>query len=99
MDGSDPDGALLGAAAKVRQGCKLATYKTKRRDRFRDNQEFTDLVLRHGTVEFKVHKVIVCSQSPVLYKGWTGGFKVRRPHFAVQLLGWDNRKPPQAFTT
>ncbi|KAI9769799.1 MAG: hypothetical protein M1840_003793 [Geoglossum simile] len=42
----------------------------------RDNGEFTDLTLSHGTRLFKVHRIIVCPQSKVFYKACTGGFEV-----------------------
>ena len=44
--------------------------------RSRDEGEFTDLVLSHGAGRFKVHQIIVCTQSRVFYKACTGGFEV-----------------------
>lgn len=44
--------------------------------RSRDGGEFTDLVLSHGAGRFKVHQIIVCTQSRVFYKACTGGFEV-----------------------
>ena len=44
--------------------------------RSQDEGEFTDLILSHGAGRFKVHQIIVCTQSRVFYKACTGGFKV-----------------------
>lgn len=44
--------------------------------RFREDGEFSDLVLRHAAASFKVHRIIVCPQSKVLHKACSGGFKV-----------------------
>jgi len=41
----------------------------------RAEAEFTDLTLSHEAGCFKVHRIIVCSQSKVLYKACTRGFK------------------------
>lgn len=46
------------------------------RHRSRDEGSFTDLFLNHEAGSFKVHRVIVCSQSRVFYKACTGGFEV-----------------------
>ena len=44
--------------------------------RSRDEGEFTDLILSHGAGRFKVHQIIVCTQSRVFYKACKGEFEV-----------------------
>ena len=44
--------------------------------RSRDEGEFTDLILSHGAGRFKVHQIMVCTQSRVFHKACTGGFEV-----------------------
>ena len=40
------------------------------------SQKYTDLVLCCQGKEFKVHRAIICTQSPVLAAACDGGFKV-----------------------
>lgn len=44
--------------------------------RSQDKGEFTDLILSHEAGRFKVHQIIVCTQSRVFHKACTGGFEV-----------------------
>ena len=44
----------------------------------RKSAKYSDLTLTCNKVEFKVHKAIVCSQSPVLAAACDGDFKVRQ---------------------
>ena len=41
------------------------------------SEKYSDLVIKCQDEEFKVHKAIVCSQSPVLAAACDGEFKVR----------------------
>lgn len=44
--------------------------------RSRDDEEFSDLVLKHAAGSFEVHRIIICPQSKVLHTACSGGFKV-----------------------
>jgi speckle-type POZ protein len=68
--------------------------------RCRDKGEFTDFVLRSKEDEFKVHKVVVCSQSKILHKACTGTFKVINytSTYMNAILTLSNRKLLLEFT-
>ena len=42
-----------------------------------DSEKYSDLKLVCQGLEFKVHKAIVCTQSPVLAAACDGGFQVK----------------------
>ena len=47
--------------------------------KLKDPEKYSDLELLCQGQAFKVHKVIVCGQSPVLSAACDGGFKVSSP--------------------
>ena len=42
-----------------------------------DSKKYSDLKLIYQGLEFKVHKAIICTQSPVLAAACDGGFQVK----------------------
>jgi hypothetical protein len=45
--------------------------------RFRSSGEMADITIYCESTQMELHKVVVCAQSPVLYKAFTSGFEVR----------------------
>ena len=54
-------------------------------NRYCRKRKFTDLILRHASGDFHVHKVIVCQQSKFFERACCGNFKVLEP-FSGQCL-------------
>jgi hypothetical protein len=52
--------------------------------------QYSDLTLMCHGHAFKVHKAVVCSQSPVLKVAVSGAFKVRRTYVAAPMVEADS---------
>ncbi|KAL3468706.1 hypothetical protein BJX99DRAFT_252520 [Aspergillus californicus] len=61
----------------------------------RENEQFSDLIIRCPSSSFQVHRCIVCPQSPFFNKAANGGFQEAKSHVDDITANQEGRLPTE----